>query len=72
MALFDSEHSTIPLGVNHRTHDLEFATLTERDAHTYADIDIGKDYRVLSNNKWYKLIGHTAGVGSFAEVASQA
>lgn len=69
MALFDSEHETIPLGKNHRTHDLEFADAAARNAATYVADDIGKDYRDLDTNTWWKLVSQAAGVGTFREVA---
>lgn len=72
MALFDTEHETIPLGKNHRTHDLEFANATARAAATYVADDVGKDYRDLDTNTWWKLVTQTAGVGTFREVAGVA
>lgn len=70
MALFDTEHTTIPLGKNHRVHDLEFANAAARAAHTYVADDVGKEYRDLDTNTWWRLVSQAAGVGTFRESAA--
>ena len=70
MALFDTEHKTLPLGSNHRIQDLEFADEPTRDAVVYTADDLGKVYRTLDTNTWWLLVAQTAGVGTFVNMGT--
>jgi hypothetical protein len=69
MALFDTEHQTVPLGKNHFIHDAEYANAAARLAvNTFTNADIGKSYRDLDTGLFFLLTGQTAGVGTFSQL----
>lgn len=71
MALFDEEHLTIPLGVNHRLHDREFTNAAARIAdNTFTNADIGKAYKDLDTGLLFLLDSQALGIGTFTQLTS--
>jgi hypothetical protein len=47
----------------------EFTDISERNAHTYSDADVGKVVKVLSPLGYYLVLSQSGGVGTFGQLA---
>jgi len=63
-----TKHRDQPVGQRHGVHQWEFPTSTERDAHTYANSDVGKEVKLTDGTFW-RIISVSSGVATFREVA---